>query len=128
MAMADLENLDDQLDVELTLQTLDGNLKLLLTNLDTVCNDDYSRLSEQIERRDSKKGSHKGAIIKGIVSRNRMRYKDKDFNLDLSYITRRIIAMGYPGSGLNSLVRNNVDDVVSYCKKYHNLKIKIYSS
>jgi hypothetical protein len=58
MAMADLENLDDQLDVELTLQTLDGNLKLLLTNLDTVCNDDYSRLSEQIERRDSKKGSH----------------------------------------------------------------------
>lgn len=56
-----------------------------------------------------------------------MRYKDKDFNLDLSYITRRIIAMGYPGSGLNSLVRNNVDDVVNYCKKYHNLKIKIYN-
>jgi phosphatidylinositol-3,4,5-trisphosphate 3-phosphatase/dual-specificity protein phosphatase PTEN len=56
-----------------------------------------------------------------------MRYKDADFNLDLSYITRRVIAMGYPGSGLSGLVRNHVSDVLTYFKKYHKLKIKIYN-
>jgi phosphatidylinositol-3,4,5-trisphosphate 3-phosphatase/dual-specificity protein phosphatase PTEN len=61
------------------------------------------------------------------VSRNRLRYKDCEFNLDLSYITRRVIAMGYPGSGLNGLVRNHVGDVILYFKKYHSLKIKIYN-
>lgn len=45
----------------------------------------------------------------------------------MSYITRRVIAMGYPGSGLNGLVRNNVGDVILYFKKYHSLKIKIYN-
>jgi phosphatidylinositol-3,4,5-trisphosphate 3-phosphatase/dual-specificity protein phosphatase PTEN len=56
-----------------------------------------------------------------------LRYKDADFNLDLSYITRRVIAMGYPGSGLNGLVRNHIGDVVLYFQKYHDLKIKIYN-
>ncbi len=65
--------------------------------------------------------------IKEIVSRNRLRYKDGDFNLDLSYITRRVIAMGYPGNGLFGLFRNHIDDVVTYFHKYHELKIKIYN-
>jgi len=43
-----------------------------------------------------------------LVSRNRLRYKDGDFNLDLSYITSRVIAMGYPGSGIFGLFRNRL--------------------
>lgn len=35
--------------------------------------------------------------------------------------------MGYPGSGLSGLVRNDVGDVILYFKKYHDLKIKIYN-
>ena len=62
-----------------------------------------------------------------MVSKNRRRYKDTEFNLDMSYITERVIAMGFPGSGLNSLVRNDVGEVILYCKKYHDLKIKIYN-
>ena len=54
------------------------------------------------------------AIVKSMVSRNRLRYKDSDFNLDLSYITNRVIAMGYPGSGLAGLIRNSVGDVILY--------------
>lgn len=61
------------------------------------------------------------------MSKNRKRYKDSEFNLDMSYITERVIAMGFPGSGLNSLVRNDVGDIILYCKKYHDLKIKIYN-
>lgn len=62
-----------------------------------------------------------------MVSKNRLRYKDGDFNLDLSYITKRVIAMGYPGSGFYGLYRNRLQDVVSYFEKYHSLKIKIYN-
>ena len=41
-------------------------------------------------------GGTKMACISSIVSENRLRFTDKDFNLDLSYITKRIIAMGFP--------------------------------
>ena len=88
----------------------------------------YAQMIRDISQREAKtKGSHSSAWVKAIVSRNRLRYTDADFNLDLSYITSRVIAMGYPGSGLNSLVRNNVDDVLVYFKRYHGLKLKIYN-
>lgn len=35
--------------------------------------------------------------------------------------------MGYPGSGIFGLFRNHLDDVITYFKKYHELKIKIYN-
>lgn len=33
------------------------------------------------------------------------------YNLDLSYITPRILAMGYPASGTEILYRNDIKDV-----------------
>ena len=33
---------------------------------------------------------------------------DKDFNLDLTYITPRIIAMAYPANGFESMIRNKI--------------------
>ncbi len=69
----------------------------------------------------------KTSFVKSIISKNRLRYKDGEFNLDLSYITKRIIAMGYPGSGIYGIYRNHLDDVVAYFEKYHSLKIKIYN-
>ena len=41
-----------------------------------------------------------------MVSKKKKRYKGHGFNLDLAYITDRIIAMGYPSSGKEACYRN----------------------
>jgi phosphatidylinositol-3,4,5-trisphosphate 3-phosphatase/dual-specificity protein phosphatase PTEN len=36
------------------------------------------------------------------ISGKRKRFKDEQFNLDISYITPRVLAMSFPASGLES--------------------------
>ena len=49
-------------------------------------------------------------------------------NLDLDYITNRIIAMAYPGEKMKEILKhNNMNDVIFHLKKYHNGLYKIYN-
>ena len=43
-------------------------------------------------------------IARNLVSKKKRRYQQDGFDLDLSYITNRIIAMGYPSSGMHILL------------------------
>lgn len=54
-----------------------------------------------------------------MVSQKKIRFKDNQFNLDLTYITPRIIAMAYPASGMESLYRNKMDDVCKFLDTRH---------
>jgi protein-tyrosine phosphatase len=57
--------------------------------------------------------------VKDKASASRRRYRKDDFDLDLSYITDRIIAMGIPASGVETAYRNSAVDVARFLHKYH---------
>ena len=49
--------------------------------------------------------------LRKIVSGNRRRFQDDKYNLDITYITSRVIAMSFPASGFEQIYRNNIGDV-----------------
>ena len=82
-----------------------------------------------IEQRSTKTNGRvkQQAILKKLVSQNRKRYRDKEFDLDLAPISRRVFAMGFPGEGMRAFYRNSLGDVLRYFGKYHKGKVKIYN-
>ena len=65
--------------------------------------------------------------VKHLFSKNKRRYKDDGFDLDLSYVTENIIAMGYPSESMVSMFRNFWDDVKSFLKENHEDHYKVYN-
>ncbi|CAG9330160.1 unnamed protein product [Blepharisma stoltei] len=63
--------------------------------------------------------------LRAIVSGKKKRLKEDGFNLDLSYITPRVIAMSIPGEGLSKIYRNSLDSVSKFLNDRHNGKYRI---
>ncbi|XP_032218321.2 tensin isoform X2 [Nematostella vectensis] len=65
--------------------------------------------------------------LQHIVSKGRVRHVDHEFDLDLTYITERIIAMSFPGTGLESTYRNNLRDVAKMLQRKHQDKYMVFN-
>lgn len=65
--------------------------------------------------------------FKKKISGDKKRYIDNDYDLDLSYLTPRLIAMSFPASGIETLYRNNIKDVSKFIKEKHNTNYFVYN-
>ncbi|CAD5224778.1 unnamed protein product [Bursaphelenchus xylophilus] len=62
-----------------------------------------------------------------IVSQRRRRFVKYGFNLDLTYITDRVIAMGYPADDVEALYRNAMNSTKRFLAKFHKDKFWIFN-
>ncbi|XP_062546286.1 putative uncharacterized protein DDB_G0282133 isoform X2 [Armigeres subalbatus] len=65
--------------------------------------------------------------LRNLVSKRRIRYTKDGFDLDLTYINDRIIAMGYPAEHMESIYRNKIEDVQKMLDKNHPDCYKVYN-
>jgi hypothetical protein len=49
--------------------------------------------------------------VRGLVSKKKRRYMRDGFDLDLTYVTARVIAMGFPSERMEGLYRNPMGEV-----------------
>jgi len=65
--------------------------------------------------------------VRQLISQNKRRYQQDGFDLDLTYVTSRVIATSFPSSGIWSLYRNPIEKVAAFLDSKHKDKYKIYN-
>ena len=68
----------------------------------------------------------KANIFKRLVSKKKRRIRTEFFDLDMAYITERVIGMGFPATGCETFYRNTLIDLKAYLDTYHQ-EYKIYN-
>ena len=68
----------------------------------------------------------KANILKRLVSKKKRRLQNEFFDLDMSYITERVIGMGFPSTGCETIYRNSLEETRNFLDKYHK-EYKIYN-
>ncbi|XP_060642681.2 phosphatidylinositol 3,4,5-trisphosphate 3-phosphatase TPTE2-like isoform X3 [Anolis sagrei] len=66
-------------------------------------------------------------VTRRMVSENKRRYTKDGFDLDLTYVTARIIAMSFPSSGQQAFYRNPIKEVAKFLDTKHEGHYKVYN-
>ena len=66
-------------------------------------------------------------LVKALVSKKKNRFTYDGFDLDLTYITPKIIAMGIPSTNFEGLYRNTMEDIQRFLNTRHPSHYKVYN-
>ncbi|XP_034463021.1 phosphatidylinositol 3,4,5-trisphosphate 3-phosphatase TPTE2-like isoform X2 [Hippoglossus hippoglossus] len=66
-------------------------------------------------------------VTRRMISENKRRYQKDGFDLDLTYVTDRVIAMSFPSSGKQSFYRNPIGEVARFLDAKHEDHYKVYN-
>lgn len=98
-----------------------------LEEIDDFSKQVYQEIQQSLDDRQNTGSRKKQFLFKRVVSQNRKRYQDKDFDLDLAQISQKVFAMGLPAEGMASFYRNSKIDVIKYFGKFHSGKVKFFN-
>lgn len=62
-----------------------------------------------------------------LISQNKRRYQQDGFDLDLTYVTNRVIATSFPSSGLWAAYRNPIEKVAHFLDTKHKDHYKVFN-
>jgi len=62
-----------------------------------------------------------------LISQNKRRYQQDGYDLDLTYVTKRVIATSFPSSGILALYRNPIERVAKFLNEKHPRKYRMYN-
>jgi hypothetical protein len=90
---------------------------------------DLNEYKAQLEQNDLQTKKTQQAIkgIRGLVSKKKKRFIDSKYDLDLAYITDRLIAMGFPSEGREGIIRNPMNKVQQFFEERHANHYKVYN-
>lgn len=66
-------------------------------------------------------------LARGLVSGSKVRFTSGGYDLDLTYITDRIIAMGLPASSIEAAWRNSLSEVARFLHEKHPQRHRVYN-
>ena len=67
------------------------------------------------------------SLVRQLVSKSKNRFCFDGFDLDLTYITPKIIAMGKPSTSIEGIYRNSVEEVQEFFNTRHKNHYKVYN-
>ncbi|ETL85365.1 hypothetical protein L917_15057 [Phytophthora nicotianae] len=65
--------------------------------------------------------------LKHLVSKEKRRFSSDGFDLDLTYVTQRLVALGYPAEMIEGIYRNHYRDVFRFFEQRHPGRYRVYN-